>query len=82
MKTVGNICEHPELQIKFHESHNYDKLINVAENYVWPSNFGSHYIINILDIETCFVAKRKSELKIGKIHPLDNLAVNEIPKTI
>ena len=43
MKTNGNICEHPELRIKFYESHNYDKLINVAENYVWPSNFGSNF---------------------------------------
>ena len=37
------ICEHPERRINFYESHKYDKLINVAENYVCPSNFGSHY---------------------------------------
>ena len=30
-------------RIKFYESHNYDKLINVAENYVWPLNFLSYY---------------------------------------
>ena len=43
MKTVGNICEHPERRIKFYELHKYDKLINVAENYVCPSNFGSNF---------------------------------------
>ena len=43
MKTIGNICEHPERRIKFYESHKYDKLLNVAENYVCPSNFGSNY---------------------------------------
>ena len=47
MKTVGNICEHPELRIKFYESHNYDKLINVAENYVWALNFGSNFKTNL-----------------------------------
>ena len=39
------ICEHPERRIKFYESHNYDKFINVAENYVWPFFYRNKTII-------------------------------------